>query len=266
MSDKHITLITRGDDCGSSHSANLGIMESAENGILKNVSLMVTSPFIEEAAEMFANMKDLCFGLHATLNAEWDRVKWGPVLSPKQVPSLVDGNGMFLPSPRLFREHPPMLAEVMAELQAQLDKARRLGFDVNYVDTHMIIEWGLDGFEEMVSLWAKREGILYWGHYFRSLPKGNNLADRVDSLVNQLKSASPGQYTLIAHPAVDSPGMRQLGNQHEAGEQIALTRSGDIQLFTDPRVLECCQTHHIVPIRYDQAEKIAESLPTPSEF
>ena len=55
----NIQIITRGDDCGSSHAANLGLMEAAKAGLLKNISVMATCPFIEEAAEMFAGRAEL---------------------------------------------------------------------------------------------------------------------------------------------------------------------------------------------------------------
>jgi predicted glycoside hydrolase/deacetylase ChbG (UPF0249 family) len=42
-----MTLITRADDCGSSHSANIGILQAIEGGILKNISLMAPCDFIE---------------------------------------------------------------------------------------------------------------------------------------------------------------------------------------------------------------------------
>jgi hypothetical protein len=36
---------------------------------------MACGPAIEEAAELLAHRKDVCFGMHTTLNAEWDKVK-----------------------------------------------------------------------------------------------------------------------------------------------------------------------------------------------
>jgi hypothetical protein len=38
MSQARIHLITRGDDCGSNHSANVAIMEAFKRGILRNTS------------------------------------------------------------------------------------------------------------------------------------------------------------------------------------------------------------------------------------
>lgn len=265
MSDT-IRVITRGDDCGSSHAANLGMMEAAKAGLLKNISVMATCPFIEEAAEMFAGRAEFCFGLHATLSAEWDAVKWGPILPAEQVPSLVDECGLFFSGPHVFRERPPRMQEILAELQAQLDKVRRLGFPVAYVDSHMMIEWAVDGLEEQMCAWTAQEGLLYHGYYDCPLPQGEPNSDPVEAFISRLEALQPGQYLFHAHPAVDSSELRALGNKDEAGEQLAVKRSLDIRLFTDPRVLACYERLHILPLRYDQAESIRGGLPRPDEL
>ena len=92
---ERIRLITRGDDCGAALSGNAAIRDAFREGILRNTSVMVPGPVVEEAAQMLAHERDLCFGLHCTLTAEWDRVRWGPVLPPDRVPSLVDRRGHF---------------------------------------------------------------------------------------------------------------------------------------------------------------------------
>ena len=75
MLDK--ALITRADDFGSSHSANQAIYEVSKKGIVKNVSVMACAPYLEEAAEMLASSKDVTFGMHSVINAEWDRMGTG---------------------------------------------------------------------------------------------------------------------------------------------------------------------------------------------
>lgn len=265
MSDT-IGIITRGDDCGSSRSANLGMMEAAKAGLLKNISVMATCPFIDEAAAMFAGRAEFCFGLHATLSAEWDAVKWGPVLPPEQVPSLVDERGLFFSGPHVFRERPPRLPEILAEVQAQLDKARRFGFPITYVDSHMMIEWSVDGLEELLCAWAAREGLLYHGFYVRPLPPAEPKDDPVETFVGGLEALQPGQYLFHTHPAVDSSELRALGNKDTTGAQLAVERSLDIRLLTDPRVLTCYERRGILPLRYDQAARVRVRLPTPDEL
>ena len=117
---------------------------------------MVNCQFIEEAAEMFLD-QDICFGIHATINAEWDNVRWGPVLPIEEVPSLVDRDGNFFQTTQALHENNPRLEEVMAELKAQLDKARELGFDIKYADMHMGFGWVIDGLDEKFNIWCQKK-------------------------------------------------------------------------------------------------------------
>lgn len=125
-------IITRADDYASSRSANAAIARTADAGFIKNVSIMAPGPYLAEAAQLLAHRKDICFGFHMTLNAEWDQVRWGPVAAKEQVPSLVDRAGYFYQDPVLFREYPPSLQEIIAECEAQLDKLTAAGFNITY--------------------------------------------------------------------------------------------------------------------------------------
>jgi chitin disaccharide deacetylase len=260
LDNDRITIITRADDCGSSHSANIGILQALEGGILKNISLMAPCDFIEEAASMLASRNEICFGLHTTLNAEWDHVKWGPVLQA-QVPSLVDENGMFLPTPKEFLQQKPDLDEIMLEIQAQLDKLKALGFRISYVDTHMAPEYEVPGLEERLSDWTKKEGLLYWNNYCSSIMNVMETEDLIENMVNRLKATTQGQYLYVAHPAVDSPEMRRTGNPYNSGDLIAKRRDIEMKLFTDSRILQTFRERNIIPIGYDKAVKTTEKLP-----
>ena len=113
MLDK--ALITRADDFGSSHSANQAIYEVSKKGIVKNVSVMACAPYLEEAAEMLASSKDVTFGMHSVINAEWDRVVWGPVAPKEKVKSLIDHRGVFYQDVLELAAAKPDLAEIITE-------------------------------------------------------------------------------------------------------------------------------------------------------
>jgi hypothetical protein len=81
-----------------------------------------------------------------------------------------------------------------------------------------------------------------------------------------LKAAGTGQYLFVAHPAVDSPEMRQLGNKDVSGEWLAKMRVVESLMFTDLRILNAYEENGITPIRYDQASKITDKLPPQSEW
>jgi predicted glycoside hydrolase/deacetylase ChbG (UPF0249 family) len=252
-----IHLITRGDDLGTNHSANAAIREAFESGILRNASLMAPCAAVEEAAEMLAGEAGLCIGLHPTMNAEWDSVRWGPVLPAESVPSLVDDRGHFFQTVRALAERGPDVDEVFAELQAQLDRARALGFDVRYVDQHMAWSRAVEGMEERFERWCERTGILPHYRCHRALPRaGSEEGDRVEQVIAALEAAEPGQYALVGHPAYDDDEMRALGHKGYPGEQVALGRRWERLMFMDPRMVQYCRENGVVPIRYDEADRL----------
>ena len=253
MSTPRIQLITRGDDCGSSHTANVAILNAFTDGILRNTSIMVPCPAIQDAAEMLSDRKDLCCGLHATVTAEWDRIRWGPVLPVEKVPSLVDQNGHFFQTTRALHDHGARADEIMAELQAQLDRARCLGFDIRYADQHMMFGWVAQDLDEAFDTWCAREGIPNDYHYAQPLPKVESAGDPIEHLLAQLTAAEPGQYLIVGHPAYDNDEMRSHGHPGYPGEQVAAERNWQRLLFMDTRVVRYCRDNSVAPIRYDQA-------------
>jgi predicted glycoside hydrolase/deacetylase ChbG (UPF0249 family) len=153
-----ISLVTRADDLGSSHATNSAIAGAAVTGdYIKNVSCMAVGPLIEEGAELLRNCRNICFGMHATLNAEWDLIKWGPISHPSEVPSLVTPEGAFFSDPSRFAAHPPDPDQVLLEYDRQLDLLTRLGLDIRYVDSHMLPELFVEGLNQAMSDWAKQK-------------------------------------------------------------------------------------------------------------
>lgn len=256
MPSSRIRLITRGDDCGSNHTANAAILEAYQKGILRNISIMACCSAIEEAAEMLVGEKGLCCGLHATLNAEWDKVRWGPVLPPAQVPSLVDAHGHFFQTTRALHENAPVIQEVMEELQAQLDRLRKLGFDIRYADMHMGFGWVLDGLDEEFDRWCEQEHVLNSSNFSQRLPRVDAEGDPVEQLIAQLAAAEPGQYLIVGHPAYDNEEMRQLGHDGYPGDFIGPERDWQRRIFMDERILHACREHAVSAIRYDEAERL----------
>jgi len=260
--EARIRLITRADDAGSARTADRAILETIERGIVRNVSLMAVGPSIEHAAELLAGRADVCFGVHATLNAEWADVRWGPLTPPEAVPSLVEaGSGRFPRTPQAFLARKPVLDEVMKELQAQLDRLRSLGFAIAYADTHMVFEWAMPEFEEPFDRWCEREGIRNYRRYSRELPDAPELREGEDrdplaAFLARLARAEPGQYLLVGHPGYDEEEMRRLGSPEYPPERVVADRIRERLMFTHPEVLACCARAGAEPIRYDEAEPV----------
>ena len=124
------TLILTGDDFGRSARVNEAIERCHKNGVLTHASLMVNEPHAEEAAAIAKSHPRLCVGLHLTL---CDGLA-------AQVSVLTDAAGNFAPSPAraglryFFR--PSLTAALAAEIRAQFEKFRTLGFPPTYWDGH----------------------------------------------------------------------------------------------------------------------------------
>jgi predicted glycoside hydrolase/deacetylase ChbG (UPF0249 family) len=260
---KRIRLITRADDAGSAASADRAIAEAIDRGIVRNVSLMAVGPSIEHAAKLLAGRKDVCFGLHATLNAEWSEVRWGPLTAAAAMPSLVEPeSGLFTRSPREFLDRPPSIGEIMTELQAQLERLRRLGFDIRYADTHMVFEWAVPAFADPFDRWCEREGIRSYRRYNRRLPDAPspNVEREEDGaaldLIARLNAAPAGQYLVVGHPGYDDEEMRRLGSSDYPSERVVADRVRERLMFTHPEVLAFCKRLDVQPIRFDEAEAL----------
>lgn len=248
-----IRLITRGDDAGCCRSANRAIRAAFQQGILRNVSVMAPAPELEDAADQLANLQGLCAGLHVTLNCEWDRPKWGPVLDPADVPALVDQQGHLLTNPKDLHERNAPLEQMIAEVRAQLDLARQVGFDIRYIDQHMGVGW-VNGLDEAITELARQEGLIKgssgpWRRFEKidkDLPPHRRLAQ-------QLATAQPGTYLVVGHPLLaEDADAREICREGNPPGSIADDRENQRLMFMDQAVLDVVKRRDIQPIRYDQ--------------
>src|SRR6185503_605925 len=113
------------------------------------------------------------FGVHLTLNAEFERYPWGPVLSRDEVPSVVNNKGY------LWQTEEQTVANARAddverELTAQIDRALQFGVPVSHLDTHMgTVFWRLDFLEIYVNLGIKYNVPVLFTRNTRSLASNN---------------------------------------------------------------------------------------------
>lgn len=215
-------LIINADDLGLCHAANVGVFEALESGAASSATLMVPCPWARQAATLYQG-EDI--GVHLTLNAEFDRYRWGPIT---HAPSLLDGDGGFPRTREDLMDHAD-LAETRRELRAQIERAILWGFDVSHLDTHMgvlqlrpelfdiYLEMAVD-FDLPIRLsgastervlgfpfrsLAAEEGILFPDHLLHE--SGSSIRAMLDHHLDDLR---PGVTEMLAHPATDAPELR----------------------------------------------------------
>ena len=255
MLDK--ALITRADDFGSSHSANQAIYEVSKKGIVKNVSVMACAPYLEEAAEMLASSKDVTFGMHSVINAEWDRVVWGPVAPKEKVKSLIDHRGVFYQDVLELAAAKPDLDEIITEYKYQLERLRKVGFPIAYIDSHMMPEGDIPGLAEKFDRWVEEEGLINHRYYNRMLPDSDKFSHDRTLFEKEIRKLE-GQYKLVLHPAKTSDEMKMTGNHNYSGEFIAWGREDDYEFYNDPTVLSFLQEQGVKLLSYKDAEPAKE--------
>lgn len=147
-------LIVNADDFGISVGVNQGILEANKHGIVTSTSLMVNTPYAEEAVRMKKSLApQLGLGLHLTLT-------WGKsVLPAEEIPSLVTSEGTF---PNAFDIRPWTFKSdhLHSEMKAQFQRFRDLTGEIpDHIDSHQFVANSLPkAFSVLINL-SKKYGI-----------------------------------------------------------------------------------------------------------
>ena len=92
-SERQRRLIVNADDFGSSEAVNAAVVRAYTEGVLTSCSLMVTGEAFEHAVCLAHAHPGLAVGLHLVT------VMGRAVLSPAEIPTLVDAAGYFSSNP-----------------------------------------------------------------------------------------------------------------------------------------------------------------------
>jgi len=150
-----LRLIVNADDFGMTEAVNQGIVEAHDSGIVTSASLMATGSAFEHAVALAKTRPKLAVGVHLTLTEQRP-------LTGGAAASLVGADGRF-PShlvqfAGLHVRGKVVLAEVRAELDAQIRKVRDAGIAVSHLDGHQHVHV-LPGIAGIVAELAAAYGI-----------------------------------------------------------------------------------------------------------
>lgn len=260
--DQEKYLIVHADDAGMSHSVNVSTMRGLESGIVTSASIMVPCPWFKEFAQYAEKHPEFDYGIHLTLNSEWDVYRWGPVASRDKVSSLVDPEGYLWDNVEQVKQH-AKADEVKIELKAQIDKALAFGVPLSHLDTHMgAVLCRPDIVEVYVQLGIEYDlPVLFFSRMVPEIRIGYPaLADRFDAGLALLNSKKlPVLDHLIQIYGGDTPSAREADYRKQLSalpvgvseiiihcginneELQAITNSSarrdqDYRLFTDPSI------------------------------
>ncbi len=122
------------DDFGRHELINRAVEQAFNAGCLKSASIMASGVAFDDAVKIAQKYPGLGVGIHFTL------VNGKPVLPPDAIPSLVTEEGFFHGDYMMFLMRyvcgKISLAEVRAELAAQLETVSRTGLKLTHIDSH----------------------------------------------------------------------------------------------------------------------------------
>src|SRR5919109_4413009 len=136
FSENDRVVIIHTDDIGMCHAAVQAFKDLWNFGTITSGAVMVPCPWFPAVAQMCRENTDIDMGVHATLNAEWESYRWGPVSTRESDSGLIDQAGYFHQWHQAVYDNAKPEA-VDKEVNAQIERALAAGIDVTHVDSHM---------------------------------------------------------------------------------------------------------------------------------
>ncbi|MFQ5512816.1 MAG: polysaccharide deacetylase family protein [Myxococcota bacterium] len=188
-------IVVHVDDMGLCSAANRGALR-ALGGAATSASVMVPCPAFEEVAELARARPELDLGVHLTLNAEHEVLRWGPVLD--DVPSLVSPDGgMWRSTAEVVAHARP--DEVERELRAQVERALAAGIDVTHLDAHMGTVFDLAFVQSYVRLGRELRVPLFIPRLDVEVLRARGLADRLAPYLELIEEVEAEGFPLFDH-------------------------------------------------------------------
>jgi predicted glycoside hydrolase/deacetylase ChbG (UPF0249 family) len=129
-------VILHTDDIGMCHASVQAFQDLWAFGTITSGATMVPCPWFPAVARLCRENPAIDMGVHATLNAEWESYRWGPVSTSESGSGLMDGTGYFHQWHQAVYDNAGP-EEVEEEVNAQIERALSGGIDVTHVDSHM---------------------------------------------------------------------------------------------------------------------------------
>ena len=253
-------VIIHADDAGMSHSVNRATIDALEKGAVSSASIMVPCPWFPEFAEYAAAHPEGDFGIHLTLNSEWEHYRWPPVAGKAKVPSMVDEQGYLWDNVGQVVAN-VKVEEAEIELRAQIERAKEFGVRISHLDPHMgaavsrpdlaqlYVKLGMEydvpvlfvrptpqnkveeqypGALQLLPLFESR-GMPLLDELYQFYERGA-YDDRKAKYLTTLENLPPGVTEIIIHCGYDDAELQAISSS-------VTIRDSDRRIFMDPEVL-----------------------------
>ena len=262
-------LLVQADDLAISHATTLGIIDSIRHGIVRNTGLFTNCPDAVFAASRLREMDGVDVGIDLNM------VTGRPLLSPAEVPSLVNADGRLRASGQIRREyvetsvdgyfstfetepfdHDETLAEARAQFRRFFDL---MGRAPAYSHHHSLISPMLDQVLHEVST---EFGVFVMDDLYQSgrVPMVPNTwygrpfgpaeqasADPVAAFSDLLPTVLDSELSLlITHPGYVDAELLDISS-------YSIIRARDTQLMTDPGVIRALTDAGVDLVTYTTA-------------
>lgn len=128
-------LIVNADDYGLTQAVSTGILRGHRSGVVSSTSVLAVAPAFATTGKWLADEPGLGVGAHLAAVGEDP-----PLLSAREIPTLVDRKGRLAPNWRAFlqRDMANLVdpADLFREFAAQVDAIAELGVAISHLDTH----------------------------------------------------------------------------------------------------------------------------------
>ena len=266
-------IILHADDIGMCDEANIAAVNYLLKKQIQSAAVMMPCPNAAAFASWAKDNEQFDVGLHLTLTSEWKSYRWPPLTDAKEVPGLIDEEGMF------WHEVPGVVmhakaAEVEKEIRSQLNKAIALGMKPTHMDTHMGTLYGNEEYTAVYTKVAQEFGIpamvidfenpevvagfrkagypitekmidivnnykLPKLDFFSSAPNGKTYEEKKENFKKLIQSLPIGLTEIIFHPSVYSDNLKTITNSWQQ-------RVWEAQLFSDKELIQFFKDEEII--------------------
>jgi predicted glycoside hydrolase/deacetylase ChbG (UPF0249 family) len=227
-------LIIHADDLGLARSVNKATFDALEKGGVNSASIMANCKHLNEVKKYAENKPGIDFGAHLTVTNEWKNYRWKSIMPINESQSLVNEVGEFHVGIKKFvlRADP---GELKKELQAQINKIKKLGIKPTHIDSHEgALFFKKDHFRVYLEIGEKNKLPVFVpkgvdAHFNKSFPKPKNVvviknlymarkglkrSDWMAFYLNTIKRLKPGLSQLIVHLGYDDNEMKEISVNH----------------------------------------------------